>query len=121
VMDRMLTDIDGESGMRRRGRVMAGLSFLKQICNHPVLYLKDESRLRGRSGKVKRLLELVESLLDAGEAALIFTQFARMGELLVRLMQEHYGITPLFLHGQVDASKRQEMINAFQDGSGPPL
>ena len=70
------------AGMRRRGLVLAALTRLKQICNHPAHALGDGSRLAGRSGKLARFDELVDELLDVGERALVFTQFREMGELL---------------------------------------
>lgn len=121
IIERMMTQIEGASGIQRRGRIMAGLTHLKQVCNHPVLYLKDGSKLRGRSGKVKRILELLQAVRDAGEAALIFTQYAQMGHLLVRLFEEQWNETPLFLHGQIPVAKREEMITSFQAEEGSPM
>lgn len=121
VMDRMLADIDAKSGMQRRGHIMAGLNELKQICNHPALFLRDQSRLKGRSGKLKRLQELIDAVLAADESALIFTQYARMGHLLTRFIKEQYGMEPPFLHGGVPSSERAQMIASFQEGASPPL
>ena len=84
VVDQLLADADDPSGMQRRGLVLAALTRLKQICNHPAHVLGDGSRLAGRSGKLARFDELVDELLDVDERALVFTQFREMGELLVR-------------------------------------
>ena len=66
-------------GMKRRSIVLAALTKLKQICNHPAHALGDGSRLHGRSGKLARFDELVDELIDVGERALVFTQFVEMG------------------------------------------
>ena len=82
VVDQLLADAQEATGMRRRGLVLAALTRLKQICNHPAHALGDGSKLAGRSGKLHRFDELVTDLLDAGEQALVFTQFREMGLLL---------------------------------------
>ncbi|MBG7605153.1 MAG: DEAD/DEAH box helicase [Actinobacteria bacterium] len=121
VVDQLLEDAEKSSGMRRRGLVLAALMRLKQICNHPAHALKDGSRLSGRSGKLTRFDELVTDLLDQGERALVFTQFREMGELLRQHISEQFQFDAEFLHGGVSRGGRTRMVDAFQDGSGPPL
>jgi hypothetical protein len=121
VVDQLLTDAEQAKGIRRRGLVLAALMRLKQICNHPAHALGDGSRLAGRSGKLTRFDELVTELLDAGERALVFTQFREMGELLRTHVGEQFHIDAPFLHGGVSRLGRDRMVDAFQDGSGPPL
>ena len=121
VVDQLLVDAEQAKGMRRRGLVLAALMRLKQICNHPAHALKDGSRLAGRSGKLTRFDELVTELLDQGERALVFTQFREMGDLLVRHITEQFAFDAPFLHGGVTRTRRDSMVDAFQDGTGPPL
>ncbi len=121
VVDQLLNDAEQTSGMRRRGLVLAALMRLKQICNHPAHALKDNSRLAGRSGKLTRFDELVTDLLDQGERALVFTQFREMGDLLQRHIAEQFLFQAPFLHGGVSRTKRDQMVDDFQDGSGAPL
>jgi superfamily II DNA or RNA helicase len=126
VVDQLLLDAQAESGMRRRGLVLAALTRLKQICNHPAHALADGSALAGRSGKLARFDELVVDLLDAGERALVFTQFRQMGDLLQRHLRERFGHDHLahevpFLHGGVTKAGRDRMVRQFQDGTGSPL
>ena len=117
VVDQLLKDAQEETGMRRRGIVLAALTRLKQICNHPAHALGDGSKLAGRSGKLTRFDELVTDLLDAGEQALVFTQFREMGLLLQRHLQEKFGQQVPFLHGGVTKANRDRMVAAFQHGS----
>jgi SNF2 family DNA or RNA helicase len=121
IVDQLLHDAEQESGMKRRGLVLAALMRLKQVCNHPAHALKDGSRLAGRSGKLTRFDELVTDLLDQGERALVFTQFREMGELLRQHISEQFGFDAPFLHGGVTRTRRDSMVDEFQDGSGPPL
>lgn len=121
VVDQLLVDAEQAGGMKRRGLVLAALTRLKQICNHPAQALGDGSRLGGRSGKLARFDELVTDLLDAGEQALVFTQYRVMGELLARHLHERFQLDAPFLHGGVARSSRDRMVGRFQDGQGSPL
>ena len=40
------------------------MTKLKQVCNHPAQLLRDGSRLAGRSGKLARLEEILDEVLD---------------------------------------------------------
>ena len=119
VVDQLLADAQAATGMRRRGLVLAALTRLKQICNHPAHALGDGSRLAGRSGKLTRFDELVTDLLDAGEQALVFTQFREMGLLLQRHLRERFGTDVPFLHGGVTRAHRDQMVDVFQSGDAP--
>jgi SNF2 family DNA or RNA helicase len=121
VVDQLLVDAKDLEGMARRGRVLAALTRLKQICNHPAQALKDGSRLAGRSGKLARFDELVDDLLDVGERALVFTQFREMGDLLQTHLHERSGLDVPFLHGGVTRNGRDRMVADFQAGAGAPL
>ena len=121
VVDQLLANAAAETGMKRRGLVLAALTRLKQICNHPVHVLGDGSRLAGRSGKLARFDELVDELLDVGERALVFTQFKEMGDLLVRHLGERLELRAPFLHGGVSRARRDAMVADFQAGLGCPL
>jgi hypothetical protein len=121
VVDQLLADADELEGMQRRGRVLAALTRLKQICNHPAHALKDGSRLAGRSGKLNRFDELVAELLDVDERALVFTQFREMGDLLQRHIAARFDVAAPFLHGGVSRAGRDRMVAEFQAGAGSPL
>lgn len=123
-VDAALERIESTSGVARRGNILALLTGLKQICNHPSNYLKDweERELKGRSGKLSRLVEMLEEVLVEGERALIFTQYAEMGELLVDHLSEEFDIDVPFIHGGVPVEKRERIVQEFQeDADGPPV
>ncbi len=111
------------SGFERSGRVLALLTALKQICNHPAQYLKDGPAKIGRSGKFDRATEMLAEIADQGDRALVFTQYRAMGELLAAHLGAALGTGPLpFLHGGLDAGRRDELVRAFQeDDAAPPV
>jgi SNF2 family DNA or RNA helicase len=111
--------VESASGIQRRGLILATLSKLKQVCNHPAQFLGDNSAIEGRSGKLARLAEMLEEVVEVGDRALVFSQFSEMGDILRRYMQERLGWEVLFLHGGVPKKRRDEMIERFQDDSGP--
>jgi SNF2 family DNA or RNA helicase len=115
-------DLQKADGMKRRGLILATLSKLKQICNHPAHFLRDGSDLAGRSGKLVRLEEMLAEVLEGGDRALLFTQFSEMGALLTEHLSRLFGREVAFLHGAVPKQARDEMVLRFQDDAdGPPL
>lgn len=120
VVDEMLGKIELSEGIERKGQILSALTKLKEICNHPALFLQDGSTLDGRSGKLSRLEEMLYEVTAAGERALIFTQYAGMGTMLRHHLQKQLGCEVLFLHGGTPKKQRDSMIQRFQSG-GPPL
>jgi len=108
--------IRDSEGIERRGVILAALTKLKQVCNHPAHYLGDDSEIDGRSGKLTRLTEMLDEVIDAGDRSLVFTQFVEMGTLLQRHLQEELGREVLFLHGSVPKRRRDALIERFQSG-----
>ena len=111
----------GNGGIAKKGLVLAMLTRLKQICDHPALFLKDGSRLGGRSGKLARVEELCDEVLTAGEKALLFTQYAEFGGMLQRYLAERFGRPVAFLHGGTSKPARDELVRRFEEADGPPL
>jgi SNF2 family DNA or RNA helicase len=121
VVEEMLERIEGAVGIERRGNVLAALTKLKQVCNHPAHFLKDGSPFPGRSGKVARLEDLLEEVLAEGGRALLFTQFTEFADLLVPHLERRFGRDVLYLHGGTPARRRSEMTARFESPEGPPL
>ncbi len=117
-----LQALDATDGIQRKGVVLATLSKLKQVCNHPAQFLGDNSPIPGRSGKLSRLTEMMEEIFEVGDRALIFSQFSEMGEIIQRYLQETFGREVLFLHGGVPKKRRDHMVERFQtEKSGPQI
>ncbi len=123
VVADMLERIATRSGIERRGLVLATMTKLKQVCNHPAQFLRDGSRVAGRSGKLARLEETLEEVLASGEKALLFTQYAEFGDMLRSHLSARFAREVAFLHGGVDKAGRDAMVSRFQDDgrSGPSL
>jgi len=121
-----MTDLEDSEGIQRKGLVLAMLIKLKQICNHPAQFLHEASGANGevrRSGKLIRLIELLEETSSIGDRSLIFTQYREMGSLMRTTLSERFGDpTVQFIHGGTSAKRRAEMVRRFQeDEEGPTL
>ena len=110
---------------QKHGQVLALLTKLKQICNHPALALKEQGVDAGfaaRSAKVQRLEEILEEVIEAGDRALLFTQFAEWGHLLKAHLERRWRQEVPFLYGNTSKNERQAMVDRFQDDPrGPQL
>ncbi|TXS48873.1 DEAD/DEAH box helicase, partial [Streptomyces sp. t39] len=119
VVREALAAVSDAGGMERRGLVVKLLTGLKQICNHPAQYLKEDGPvLAGRSGKLELLDELLDTILSEGASVLVFTQYVQMA----RLLQTHLtsrGVRTQFLHGGTPVGEREAMVNRFQQGDVP--
>ena len=112
--------LEEADGIQRKGLVLATLTKLKQVCNHPAQFLGDNSAIGARSGKLARLTEMLEEVVAAGDRALVFTQFTEMGGLLQRHLQETFTREVLFLHGGVARKTRDRMVDRFQNATDAP-
>lgn len=118
-----LTHLEVMSAFEKKGRILQMLSKLKQLCNHPALYLKepfdDAKTLLNRSIKLKRIVELAADIVDNGEQCLIFTQYIGMGQLLQHCFSELYNIDIPFLTGSMPKQQRDNLVDSFQAGEFP--
>ncbi len=106
---------DSKSLFVRQGLVLQLILALKQICNHPTQFLKNKVYDAHLSGKIELLFDILNSILDANEKVLIFSQFTEMGSLLERFIQEKYHFKPLFYHGKCSLKQRNSLIDQFQN------
>ncbi|PWJ52950.1 Superfamily II DNA or RNA helicase, SNF2 family [Quadrisphaera granulorum] len=138
VVDEMLAKIKeaekNKNKEQRRGLVLATLTRLKQVCNHPAQLLADGSpflrRGQHRSGKLALVDDILDSVVADGEKALLFTQYRELGALLVPHLEQRYGVEVPYLHGGVSKKARDAMVQRFSgrpedqdddDGSASPL
>ncbi|RIV28750.1 DEAD/DEAH box helicase [Alicyclobacillaceae bacterium I2511] len=122
VINRLFAGLNETVGpMSRRGRILTTLVRLKQVCDHPCL-TSGGSADAGRSAKLRRLLDLLEEVVEEGEAALVFTQFRGMGEVVCSALERRFGWRPDFLHGGLSTGQRARMIEDFQTHvNSPPV
>jgi len=132
TVKQMLAAAEHSDGIQRRGVILAGLVKLKQICNHPLQFLKErdaEGLAAGnagsgkfvspsRSGKCVRLIQMLEEVVASGGQALVFTQFRQMGDILVPMLRKHLDRDVLFLHGGSTLKEREHMVACFQKADG---
>lgn len=122
VRESMLA-IETTEGIARRGLVLKLLSALKQICDHPALYLKEPAvaeALVTRSGKLALLDELLDTLLSEDGSALVFTQYVGMARLITSHLASR-AVPVDLLHGGTPIPERERMVDRFQAGETPVL
>ncbi|MBE8476149.1 DEAD/DEAH box helicase [Streptomyces justiciae] len=116
--------IETADGIARRGLVLKLLGALKQICDHPALYLKEEAgaaeRLVLRSGKLALLDELLDTVLAEDGSALVFTQYVGMARLITAHLAAR-AVPVDLLHGGTPVPERERMVDRFQAGTTPVL
>lgn len=118
-----LDQLEQLTGFQKKGRVLKMLSKLKQLCNHPALYLKesfeDAETMLARSTKLERIIQMAAEIVDNGEQCLIFTQYIGMGQLLQHCLSELYNVDAPFLTGAMPKQQRDRLVEAFQAGDFP--
>ena len=120
VLDNLVTGAAVEDGSdKRNGAVLAAITALKQICNHPVAYRHDDGPLDGRSGKLARLEEIIEQVYAAGERALVFTHFAEWGQKLATHLSSRFDVPVGCYHGGLSRGARDQLVTDFQKLEGP--
>jgi hypothetical protein len=120
TVDHWLPRIEAhEDRFGRRGAVLAMLSHLKQVCNHPEMLVHTGAPLAGRSGKLDRLVELLAEVPDE-DKALVFTQYPSF-DRLVPFLGEQLRREVGFFHGRLNAHQREELLAAFASEGGPRI
>jgi hypothetical protein len=121
VLDHLVTDVaDPDSiGERNKGAILAAITALKQICNHPAAYRDDGQPLAGRSGKLARLEEIIEAVFAADERILVFTHFATWGRRLAAHLSDVTDIPIAAYDGSLARGTRDRLVTEFQQGKGP--
>ena len=114
VLDSLVVDTEAGETAQRKGAVLAAITALKQICNHPAAYQSDDKPLDGRSGKLARLNQIVDNVFAANERVLIFTHFASWGEKLADYLTERTGKPIHCYHGGLSRGARDKLVNDFQ-------
>lgn len=96
---------DYRAGERRQGDVFALLTRLKLICDG--------------DGKLDRLFDLLEAIFAAGESALVFSQYAKVGRQIRAFLKDRFGRDFPFLHGALSAAEREREVESFTKCDGP--
>lgn len=113
--------IESSDGIQRKGLILSTLMKLKQICNHPMQFLQDDSEFtKERSHKLSRLSEMVEEVIESGESLLVFSQFREICDAIVSYVRKTFHYNTYYIHGGTARTKREQMIDEFQDKETEP-
>ena len=115
VVDRLSKSIEEAEGIERRGMVLAAITSLKQICNHPSQYLGSPDFRIADSGKLSYLLEVSKTISEKHEKLLVFTQYAEIIPHLDQALSSVFGKKGLTLSGSTPIKKRGQIVEAFND------
>lgn len=91
--------------------ILAALTKLRQICNHPNLVFEDNEKVY-ESAKLETLIELIKESIYSGHKILVFSQFVRMLKLIKeKLVEEEISFD--YLDGST--KNRIEIVNSFNE------
>ncbi|MCZ8537226.1 DEAD/DEAH box helicase [Paenisporosarcina quisquiliarum] len=123
LIQETLFKLETLTGFEKKGLILKMLSKLKQLCNHPALYLKEgfgeAEYMMERSEKLAQIVTLAAEIAERGEQCLIFTQYIGMGHLLQHCLSELHDIDPPFLTGSMPKAQRDRLVEAFQEKEFP--
>ncbi len=117
VVDEGLEAVSKAADKFHRGsNVLLMMLKLKQICNAPEHFSEDSPHKGAEfSGKAESLFEILDELGESERKCLIFTQFKKMGDILVNWIYKKTGKKPKFINGEVPVKKRTEIVDSFQN------
>jgi len=121
IVNNVRNRLDNTEGIAKKGLILSTITKLKQICDHPALFLKDNSKIEDRSGKLEVLKKVLAYVLSKGESSIIFTQFASMGHILQHHLSSFFDREILFIHGGLPRLKRDEIVEYFQNATKPQI
>jgi superfamily II DNA or RNA helicase len=104
--------LNKDSFNKHRIRILAGITRLRQLCDHPALFVEG---YQGSSAKLEQLLEIIEECRSAGKRLLIFSQFTQMLGLIAQQLG-YQGISHFYLDGSTPAAERVELCSRFNAG-----
>ncbi len=104
--------LDGLNGGQHYIGILAVITRLKQICDHPCLLEGSRDWGMYESGKWDLLLELLEECLAGDKKVVVFSQFTRMLDILESYLDAQ-GVEYAALRGHLSPGARQQAIKRF--------
>ena len=92
--------------------ILAGLTKLRQTCNHPALLLKDKKHEKYESAKLEMFLEVVGEIVSSDRKVLVFSQFTAMLDILSKELDKNK-VDHHYLSGKT--KNRKELVNDFNE------
>ncbi len=114
TLNDMMNQISTIKGINRRGMIFKLITALKQICNHPYQYMKNGEMTKEVSGKCEKFISLLSNIIENKEKAIVFTQYKEMGNILTKIIKNELGTDPLFFHGSLSTTQREELLADFE-------
>ncbi len=94
--------------------VLALISYLKQICDHPCLISASSDPEEYGSGKWELFKELLKECIGSGYKVVVFSQYTSMLDLIESYLRGR-GIGIACLRGGMNLNKRKREIDRFQN------
>jgi len=108
-------DVVDEKGFKKSQiHILAALTKLRQVCNHPNLLLKEKEYDHMNSAKLDMCLELIDEIHDSKKKVLVFSQFTKMLDILAKELDKK-DLKYNYLSGKT--KNRQELVDDFQTNS----
>jgi len=89
------------------------ITKLKLVCNHPELVYPSGKALHARSGKLDRLIDLIEKIREGNEKVVIFSQFTKMLDIIRSEINSHFDVETADITGKTPLKKRYKIIETF--------
>jgi SNF2 family DNA or RNA helicase len=115
--NQILENIEEVGINKARFNIIAGLTKLRQLANHP--YLIDKS-YEGSSGKFIELLARTHTAIESGHKILIYSQFVQQ----LQIIKKAFDLDALkycYFDGSHSAKERQKQVKLFQESPQIPI
>jgi len=96
---------------------LAALMRLRQICISPAMLTPEFDEV---SPKLDFLTEQLAEIIEAGHAAIIFSQFVKALDLVANTLTES-GLSFIRMDGSTPTPRRKELVETFQNGQAPGI
>jgi SNF2 family DNA or RNA helicase len=110
VKSELFSKIEKDGLGKNYMNILAALTKLRQICNHPNLLMKEKDHKKYNSSKMDIFLNLVSEIQSEGRKVLVFSQFKTMLGILKKELDEKK-IKYEYLAGET--KNRKEVIDSF--------
>lgn len=110
--------IKREGFKRSQMHILAALTKLRQVCNHPALLTKNKDWRAYESTKLDTCLELIQEVVQGNHKVLVFSQFTSMLDIVSEALKDQ-NISHKYLSGKT--KDRQKMVDAFNQDPAIPV
>lgn len=117
VRDEVLAAYEDRPSQQAGIVALAALMRLRQICISPAMLSPE---FEETSPKLDFLAEQLAEIVDAGHAAIVFSQFVKALDLVGRTL-EAAELPFIRLDGSTPTPRRKELVESFQSGTAPGI